>query len=101
MHWHPRLAGILAAVVGFVILYAATLGSFQSQITQMRNGGPSYRWVRVAVPMGCPIGQAATVGPVIFFYVPVIDVGFPTEGTPGSSPSNCWIGAGVQLGGPH
>ena len=27
---HVRLAGTLAAVVGLVILYAATLGSFQS-----------------------------------------------------------------------
>ena len=94
---HARLAGILAAVVGLVILYSATLGSFQSQITQMRTGGPSYRWVRVMVPVGCSIGQAATAGPVIFFYVPVIDVGFP----PRSGPSNCWIGTGVQLGGPH
>jgi hypothetical protein len=98
---HARLAGILAAVVGLVILYAATFGSFQSQITQMKTGGPSYRWVRVMVPVGCSIGQAATAGPAIFFYVPVIDVGFPTEGTPRSSPSNCWIGTGVQLGGPH
>ena len=97
---HARLAGILAAVVGFVILYAATLGSFQSQITQMKTGGPSYRWVRVMVPMGCSIGQAATAGRVIFFYVPVIDAGFPTE-RPRSGPSNCWIGTGVQLGGPH
>jgi len=82
---HARLAGILAAVVGLVILYAATFGSFQSQITQMKAGGPSYRWVRVMVPVGCSIGQAATAGPAIFFYVPVIDAGFPTEGTPRSS----------------
>lgn len=98
---HRRLAGILAAVVGLVILYAATLGSIQSEITQMKTGGPSYRWVRVMVPMGCSIGQAATAGPVIFFYMPVINVGLPTEGTPRSGPSNCWIGTGVQLGGPH